>query len=166
MSIAPPLTRIAVGVLVERRRSASPWGGDVWAPAGVLSGVPDTADWSPVREDGERVTFYAGAAEIELHRSETASYGDNLLSGAPLLWVVLRAHDGTPPCRVFAVTADPAEGEAFTLNGDDIVEAVPMPRAIQEAIAAFVATHHVDRGFIKRVRDRADPDSMSRGERQ
>lgn len=166
MSIAPPLARIAVGVLVERRRSASPWAGDVWAPVGVLAGVPDTADWSTLRDDAGRTTFYAGAAEIELHRSETASYGDNLLSGAPMLWVVLRAREGAPPCRVFAVTADPAEGEAFTLTGDDIVEAVPMPRPIQEAIAEFVSRHHVDRGFIKRVRDRADPDRMSRGERE
>jgi len=38
-----------------------------------------------------------------------------------------------------------------------------MPAAIQEALAAFVAEHHVDRTFTKRVRDRANPEAMSRG---
>jgi hypothetical protein len=163
MNVAPPLARIPVGVVVERRRSASPWVDEIWAPAGVLAGVPDTPAWTRLGEDGERTTFYAGTAEIELHRTETANYGDNLLGNAPSLWVVLRARDGDPPWYVFAVTADPAEGEAFTQAGDDVVEAVPMPAPIQEAIAAFVAEHHVDRGFVKRVRDRADPESMSRG---
>jgi len=166
MSIAPPLARITVGVLAERRQSASPWAGELWAPTGVLAGAPDTPAWTRLSEDAERATFYAGAAEIELYRSETGSYGDNLLSGAPMLWVVLRAAGTAPPYRIFAVTADPAEGEAFTLTGDDIVEAVPMPPSIQETIAGFVAEHHVDRSFIKRVRDRAEPGLMSRGERE
>lgn len=163
MTAAPPLARITVGVVVERRKSSSPWVDQIWAPVAVLAGVPDTPVWTKLNEDAERATFYAGAAEIELHRTEAERYGGNLLGNAPSLWVVLRACDGDPSYRVFAVTADPAEGEAFTQAGDDVVEAVPMPAPIQEALAAFVAEHHVDRSFTKRVRDRADPEVMSRG---
>ena len=73
--------------------------------------------------------FYAGAAEIALYRTETGNYRDNLASGAPQLWVVLRPTGVEPPYELFAVTADPAEGEAFTEAGNDLVETVPMPRA-------------------------------------
>ena len=46
---------------------------------------------------------------------------------APLLWVVLRPTGAEPPYDVLAVTADPAEGEASTEAGNDLVETVPMP---------------------------------------
>jgi hypothetical protein len=39
---------------------------------------------------------------------------------------------------------------------------VPMPPAIQEAIAAFDAEYHVERAFVKRKRDRADPHALAR----
>jgi len=158
-----PLASITVGVVVERRKGSTPWADYVWTPVAVLAGVPDAPPWSVLSEEADRVRFYAGEAEIELYRTETEYYGNNLLSGAPLLWVVLRAGEGEPPYRVFKVLADPAEGEASTEAGNDIVETVPMPPAIQEAVAAFVAAHHVDRTFTKRVRDRADPERMSRG---
>ena len=163
MTIAPPLARIAVGVVVERRKGSSPWVDHLWMPVAVLAGVPDTPPWTTLSEEAERVSFYAGPAEIELHRTETEYYGNNLLADAPVRWVVLRASDGEPPYRVFKVTADPAEGEGLTEAGTDIVETVAMPPAIQEQVAAFVAEHHVDRTFVKRVRDRADPEAMSRG---
>jgi len=163
MKIAPPLARIPVGVVVERRKGSSPWVDEVWTPVAVLAGVPDTPDWTRLSEEEERATFYAGTAEVELYRTETGQYGENLLGRAPSLWVMLCASGGEPPYRVFAVTADPSEGEAFTQSGDAVVEAVPMPAAIQEMVAAFVAEHHVDRTFTKRVRDRANPDAMSRG---
>jgi hypothetical protein len=163
MSIAPPLARIAVGVVVERRKGSSPWVDFLWAPVAVLAGVPDTPPWTTLSEEADRISFYAGPAEIELYRTETEYYGINLLTDAPSLWVVLRATDGEPPYRVFKVTADPGEGEGLTEAGNDIVEMVAMPPAIQEQVAAFVAEHHVDRTFSKRVRDRADPQAMSRG---
>ncbi|MGB8110785.1 MAG: DUF3305 domain-containing protein, partial [Pseudolabrys sp.] len=42
------------------------------------------------------------------------------------------------------------------------VESLPMPEQLQEAIAAFVAEHHVERAFVKRKRDRANPDALAR----
>ena len=44
----PPLARIAVGVVVERRAATSPWIEHVWRPVGLLAGVPETAAWTPV----------------------------------------------------------------------------------------------------------------------
>jgi len=162
MSMAPHL-KIPVGIVVERARAASQWIDYLWRPVAALAGEPDTAPWTKLSGDNERASFYAGRADISLHAAETGAYRDNLATGSPSLWVVLRATGGEPPYRVFAVTADPAEGESFSEAGNDIIEAVPMPAAIQEALAAFVAEHHVDRTFTKRVRDRANPEAMSRG---
>lgn len=156
------LVTIPVGVVVDRRKATSPWLDFVWRPAYVLEGVPAAEPWTILSQDGETTSFYAGPAVLELHRTETANYIGNLQSGAPVLWVILRSTGAEPPYAVLAVTPDPAEGEAMTETGDDLVETVPMPPAIAEAIEAFVAEHHVERTFIKRQRDRPEPDSPAR----
>ena len=91
MTIAPPLATIAVGVVVERSKSMSQWADFYWRPVSVLAGVPETAPWTKLSDDGERATFYAGPATIELYRTETPYYRSNLESGSPALWVALRA---------------------------------------------------------------------------
>jgi len=156
------LMRIPVGVVVERSKAITQWDDYIWKPVGVLPGEPATEPWTKLSGDDNRTSFYAGTAEVELYRSETTNYRDNLASGAPSLWVVLRQADGTPPYQIYLVTADPAEGEAMTQVGNDIVEAVPMPRPIYDTIAAFVAEHHVERVVMKRRRERADPESLGR----
>jgi hypothetical protein len=161
MSIAP-LERILVGVVIERRKAASPWIDFVWRPLAVLPGQPHAAPWTILATGGETVTFYAGAAEIALYRSETARYRENLASSAPSLWVALRPTGSDPPYELLAVTADPSEGEAFTQAGDDLVEAVAMPPAVREMLASFVARHPIDEVFYKRGRDRADPEALAR----
>ena len=162
MSAVPPLAVIPVGVLVERSKGSTQWAEFYWKPSGVLTGVPETTPWTKLSDDGERVTFYAGSAEIELYRTETANYRDNLRSETPLLWVVLRPVARDPPFELGLVTADPAEGEAMTEAGVNLVDTVPMPALMQEAIAAFVAEHHVEEVFVKRKRDRANLEAMAR----
>jgi hypothetical protein len=153
---------ISVGVVVERRKAQSQWIDFTWRPVAVLAGAPEAEPWTVLSQDGAGTTFYAGAAEIALYRTETGNYRDNLATGAPMLWVALRPTGAEPPYQLFAVTADPAEGEAFTEAGNDLVDVVPMPEAMREVIAAFVAEHHVERPFHKRQRDRADPEALAR----
>jgi hypothetical protein len=162
LSPTPPLASIAVGVVVERSKSTSQWAEFYWRPAGVLAGVPDAPPWTKLSDDGERTTFYAGAAAIELYRTETANYRGNLQLDPPLLWIILRSVEANPPYELAAVTADPAEGEAMTEAGGNLVATVPMPKPMQETIAAFVAEHHVEEVFVKRKRDRADPEALAR----
>jgi len=154
--------RIPVGVVVERRKAKSQWLDVIWLPAAVLSGIPDAAPWTVLSSDGEASMVYAGAADIELYRSETGNYRDNLTSDMPSIWISLQATGADPPYQIAAVTVDPAEGESLTEAGSAVVEAVAMPDIIREAIAAFVAQHHVETVFDKRQRDRADPEAMAR----
>jgi Protein of unknown function (DUF3305) len=155
------LARIPVGVIVERRRAKSPWLDYLWRPVSVLVGNPSAAPWTLLGVEGEATLFYAGEAVVELHRTETTNYRSNLASDAPALWVVLRPVASSPGYALLAVTADPAEGEAFTDAGTGLVEAVPMPEAVVEAVADFVAKHHVERPFVKRRRLKTDPASAA-----
>src|SRR5262249_25667950 len=118
--------------------------------------------WTVMREEEGVTLFYAGSATVDLYRSEAARYRDNLATGAPFVWIVLAPSEGAWPYAVSAVTADPAEGEAFTEAGANLVEAVPMPEVLREAIENFVREHHVETEFVKRERRRADPEALAR----
>lgn len=160
--MSQPKVRISVGVVVERLKAQSPWIDHVWRIANVLEGVPGTRAWTQLNGDDERATFYAGATEIGLHITETGFYRDNLESGFPKLWVILRPTGVDPPYELFMVTADPTEGEGLTESATDLIETVPMPAAIQGEIAAFVDAHHIEQPFFKRKRKRADPEALGR----
>jgi hypothetical protein len=151
------LAKIPVGVVVERRKARSMWVDFLWRPILVFVGSPSAAPWTPLDTESETTLFYAGQALIELHRTETTNYRDNLSSGAPVLWVALHPAASGQPYEILAVTADPAEGEAFTDAGGYLVEAVPMPSEVVETIVQFLAEHHVERPFVKRRRQPAEP---------
>lgn len=151
------LARITVGVVVERRKARSMWVDFLWRPVSVFVGNPSAVPWTPLDTESDTALFYAGQAVIELHRTETTNYRDNLASGAPALWVALQPAASQQPYDILAVTADPAEGEAFTDAGSYLVEAVTMPSEVVEAITQFLAEHHVERPFVKRRRQPAEP---------
>jgi hypothetical protein len=163
---ALPLLRMPVGIVVERRKADSPWADFVWRGVAVLPDEPDTKPWTVLREEEERTLFYAGSATVDLYPSETERYRDNLGSGHPSLWIVLSPAEDHWPYSVAAATADPAEGEAFTEAGSNIVEVVAMPEVMRETIENFIAEHHVERQFFKRKRRRADPEALARGEHE
>jgi hypothetical protein len=147
------LARIPVGVVVERRQAKSTWADFLWRPVSVFAGIASAAPWTPLDRGAGGTLFFAGGAAIELHRTATANYRDNLASAVPALWVILQPAASDPPYGLLAVTADPAEGEAFTEAGTNLVEAVPAPPDIVQIIVQFIAQHHVERPFVKRQRD-------------
>ena len=156
-----PQEDFTLGIVVERRTLDNPWVDHVWLPSAVLPDAPAVPEWTVLRAEGGVSRFYAGAHVISLFSVDTANYRDNLASGSPKIWVSLRSGEGEPPVRVIAVTADPAEGEAFTEAGNDIVEAVAMPPEIAARLADFIEAHHVERSFEKRKRDKANPEALS-----
>jgi hypothetical protein len=154
-----------IGVVIGRRKPASArarlwasqtWASQTWAsqwaPVAVLPAAPDLPAGARLVKNDEEEIVFAGAHGLTLHRAETGHYRDNLFSGRPALWVALCVN--AEESEVAGVTADPYEGEAMAEGIGQIVEAVPMPDAIREAVAAFVAEHHVERPFIKRKRER------------
>jgi hypothetical protein len=160
------LVRIPVGVVLERRKAKSVWIEFLWRPVSILVGEPSAEPWTILDAEDEMTLFYAGTAVIELHRTETTNYRENLTSGEPKLWVVFRPVTADPPYDLLAVTADPAAGEAFTDAGGNLVEPVAMPPEIVDVVGQFVHTHHVERSFQKRRRQPADAMLVCRAEGQ
>lgn len=159
----PTSLRIPVGVVVERHRAHSPWLDAIYRPVSVLSAVPTAAPWTTIDSNEQVTTLYAGEAVVELFRTDTAQYQANLASGAPSLWVVLRPVATETRYALLMVTADPAEGEALTGAGNDLVGAVPMPPSLIETVARFIAQHPPSGSFYKRERDRSGSGQRSAG---
>jgi hypothetical protein len=150
----------SIGVVVARRRLNSPWATHAWLPVAALPAVPETAPWTRLGGGNAADAFYAGSAEITLYAQATSHYRDNLMSVRPSLWIVLRpvGHE----IQLVSATADPYEGEALAESIGDIVEPVPMPTSIQARVQSFSHAFHVEREFVKRKRNRADPEIMAR----
>lgn len=139
-----------VGVVVARRAPRGPWGETTWAPIAVLAAAPDLPSGSLISNAEADELYYAGAMTLALHVSDTGHYRDNLQSGRPSVWIALTSNGEFP--TVNCVTADPYEGEALAEIYGGGLDAVPMPHAIRDDIAAFVAAFHVERIFVKRKR--------------
>src|SRR5260221_14477706 len=133
------------------------WADFLWRPVSVFAGIASAAPGTLLEADAETALFFAGEAVIELHRTETNNYRDNLGSGAPALWVIMRPTASDPPYELLAVTADPAEGETFTDAGSNLVEAAPMPPAIGEIIARFMPRLHLERPSARAHHDQPRP---------
>jgi Protein of unknown function (DUF3305) len=158
-----PTMAMQVGIVLEKRKARSVWLDVIWEAHAVLPEPAAAEPGAPLGRDGEGALFYGGSALLEAHTSETAYYRDNITSGKPQLWIVLRAQAGDGLPEVVKVTCDPTEGEASTETGWDTVNTVPMPEPVLAALMAFVEEHHVDRPFLKRKRDRSDTEALGYG---
>ncbi len=158
----PPLASIPLGVLVERRPATSPWAEHVWAATELLLDAPEMAPWTMLRQEAACTVFFAGSGELRLFRTETANLKHNMDGPAPRIWVVLRPVEAAPGMALQCVTADPGEAHLYADSGNDLVEALPMPAPVAEAIAGFITAHHREEVHHKRRRDRQDPEALAR----
>ena len=159
----PGTIRIPVAVLAERRPAATRWADWSWRAVEVLEDSPAVPPWTVLREAEGRTLFFAGEAKVALHPTDTANYRDNLTAEAPTVWVVLRESEAAPGYALHLVTVDAGEAQIYADAGNDLLEALPMPPGLRATTTAFVAEHHIERGFRKRRRDRADPEALARG---
>lgn len=144
--------QITIGLALECRDLGGKWGGIAWRPIAVFADVPEVEPWTSLGGSPSTRRYFAGAHQIALYSTDTANYRDNLATGQPKLWVVMRPDAHSPPVEIVTVTADPAEGEASTEAGSNVVEAIEMPAAVAAVVAAFIAAHHVERPMYKRQR--------------
>jgi hypothetical protein len=168
--LAAPLARdakSAVGVVVERRKGATPWQDHMWLPVGVVVGSALREPWSMMHEGPDATQFFAGEHEIELNPRETGNYQVNLAAEQPAVYVVLRFEDGAAPLgvRIQLVTVSPAEAQGYLEGGADVVEPVPMPEPVAVWLSAYVAAYHVEEPFRKRQRQKLDPRKVGFGRR-
>lgn len=147
--------QIQVGIVLDRQDTRHPWQNYIWRATALLvpAPAPAPAPWQLLYQAAGHRRYLAAVLSLELHRSETSAYIENLQSRQPVVFIVLRADQ--VPGRELAplfVTASPEEAQAYTGNGDDVVEALPMPPSLETWLRAFVDRHHVEKPFIKRQR--------------
>jgi hypothetical protein len=158
----PGAVRVEVGVVVERRPGVTPWAEHAWAAREVLEDFPPLPPWTVLREEAGRTLFFAGAAVVALHPTDTDNYIHNLEQAVPRVWVLLRPVGAAPGLALQAVTVDAGEAELFAESGSDLLEALPLPSGLRLLLERFVAEHHRVREFHKRKRDRADAEALGR----
>lgn len=124
-------------------------------------------EWRLLHDADGVTTYLAGTRPLRLFRGETVGYRYNLSQLVPMVYIVLRRADGDAkrPLRPFHVTVCPAEAQDY-LDGDDLVEAVPMPPAIAGWVQDFVRRFHVDHPFEKRGRPARDARRRVESERR
>jgi Protein of unknown function (DUF3305) len=152
--------RMPLGVVMERRDLDNRWQRFGWRPVAVIPGAPLVDQWRELVRGQRFVRWHAATLPLELHRAETEAYRVNLAGRSPAIYVVLRSIE--PSERTagndvgpFAVTASPYDAEGY-MEGDYLVEAVPMPEGLIAWVQAFVERHHVDQPFEKRKRKRPE----------
>jgi hypothetical protein len=119
----------------------------------ILDGAPGLPEWTCLEETPGLRRYYAGAADLALYPRETDTLRHNLASAAPAIYVFLRATRDPPWMALLGATVCVGEAHAHADTGSDLVEPVPMPPAIRDWIADFVAVHHVERQSFKRRRE-------------
>lgn len=144
---------LLVGIVLRRSRSRHPWQDFAWRTAEAVPGAPATGNWRLLRQSEAEADYLAPALPLCLYPAETAGYLQNLSQRAPMVYVVLRRDENQdgPPLRPFHITACPTEAQDY-LDGDDVVDTVPMPAAIAEWLRDYVRRFHVDKPFVKRQR--------------
>jgi Protein of unknown function (DUF3305) len=148
-----------LGVVVERRELDNRWQRFGWKSVAVIPGAPPIEAWRELARGDRFVRWHAATLPLELHRTETEAYRVNLSGRSPAIYVVLRKVEPSEKSAgneivPFLVTASPYEAEGY-LEGEDVVEAAPMPEGLIAWVQAFIQRHHVDEVFVKRERKRA-----------
>lgn len=163
-----PVDKVTIGVVVERRAIDDKWRDHEWRAVDLLVGVPPATEWRKLIEGDGWTRYLAASVDLCLYKDETYDYRTNLTSEHPYLYVVLRPDedfDSPNEIKVFHVTASPYEAGCFGQAGDESIECLPVPPEIAAWIAAFVEKHHVEKPFVKRQRDRYDPEKSGFGRR-
>ena len=154
--------RIPLAVQAELRPPVNRWADPIARPIGVTTGTSALERGTVLREaEGSRVV-HAGTTALVVHRKSTEGVALNL-TGDGVLYVVMRPDDGPLGARVHLVTASDHEAQDHTDAGEDMVERVPMPLAVREAVEAFLALHHREEPFHKRKRKNDRPEEHKFG---
>lgn len=153
---------LSLGVVIERRESASRWQDHYFKPVAVFPGAPEKdphSEWALLKEGDGWAHFHAATVPLELFRGETTGYKVNLSNVQPHVYIVLSpgTEADDPEMIVHSVTVCPYEAESYTEDTDQMVEGVPMPIEIAGWVKAFCDAHHKEVPFKKRARKAYDP---------
>jgi len=108
-----------------------------------------------VRNEPGAEHFLWRGLTLRLHLDGCESYWLNLISKAPVLYLVCEDESEDSVLRPLLITADCDEASAY-LEGEGRVLQAAIPPEIYKAIEAFVLTHYQPEQLQKRKRKRWD----------
>ncbi len=95
-----------------------------------------------LRDDGRLASFLHPGFEVSLFTDEAEGYYLNLSSGAPVWFVMWRAHD-EDPSRAWPERVTLSYNEAGRmLDAQERVDNLPLPAAVREWVQAFADEHY------------------------
>lgn len=153
---------LPVGVVLRRKPGVTRWQKWTWTASGVLPGAGQ-GNWRELRREGCVVEFHADTLPLELHGADAEAYLHGLTAQVPCIYVVMRPSHGAHPFDILLVTASPYEAQDYTDSGEEIVEKVAMPAAVQAHVQAFVDQFYQEEAFVKRKRDKKRVDLSQDG---
>ena len=142
-----------VGIVLEKRKSSHPWGGDIWAAVAVPLDPLPTNGWQQIETPDERQLFQTGPVTLTLHRRMGEAYDANIETEQPALWVMLDDADTDPvPYKVRGVTVDPYEAMGVLDSGEGLVERLAMPTELLHWMVDYLKQMPDPEKFRKRRR--------------
>jgi hypothetical protein len=136
LSTIPAKAAWPVEVTFRKRAVQSRWADFQWEPASVAqSDAVGELSCDVLQVNGETQWRWVGPA-MDLHPSEGEGYWLNLTSDVPCLFVMWRMEEGEEIPRPVVVTASYNEAGRM-LDAGDRVDRVPMPEAMQAALAEY-----------------------------
>ncbi len=154
---------VPLGIVLRKSPGMTRWAKWVWRAVAVLPGA-GPANWQELRREGDVIEYHAATVPLELHRTDTEAYLTELSTKVPSIYVIMRECDDTESgLEVVLATASPFDGQDYADNGEDIVELVPMPPALNALVHEWVNKHHKEEKFVKRRRDKRRIDQIEDG---
>lgn len=148
----PNSISIPLGIVIAKERIDHPWQDHIWRTVGLLPGAPEVSSWRELKSNKDWIQYHAATLPLQLYRSETQAYIDNLRNKEPVVYVIIREEevDSDTPVDVHLVTASPYEAQDYMDSGDDIVDAIEMNDIIYSWIEKFIEENHKETKFKKR----------------
>lgn len=143
-----------VAVILERRRSSSPWSDYTWRASGIAIGRhAEEAQPRPVGETDEAAFFLVGGLNLTLYADECESYYFNLVSETPRAYVVAHLQDAETAPEPFRISMSFDEAHAY-LEGENEIYAVDVPAEVYRWTEAFViANYFPEKKRKRKLRD-------------
>ena len=138
-----------VGIVMERRPSASPWAEESWEAVGILTGEPASQEGIvKIHEENGISRHLHGGFRMRLYPDECESYYHNLMTPHPRCYVVARSDEDEAPVPLL-VSLSFDEAHAY-LEAGNPVYAVDIPAELYRWCEAYVLAHYVPERKVKR----------------
>ena len=144
---------IPLAIIARSFPPATRWAGRVLQPSSLMLPAPQLTPRSLMATSQDGIeTWFIGVTALTLHPGDAANMRQNLRMDPPRIWVSLANAEDPARVTIHSVSADPFEGEAMATDPALTVDALPMPPALCDHIAAFAALFPEEERFRKKKR--------------